>query len=100
MKDSYQQFFSIFPKKQFFDFGLENIINADQEKASKEWANLVRRISQKDTELYIRSSGKNGAGNEILASLYKATFGINIKFDPTNNQKPTIVIQELTGHKK
>jgi hypothetical protein len=46
MIDSYKQFFSILPQEQFFDFGLRNIINVDQETVSTEWANLVRRISQ------------------------------------------------------
>ena len=46
MIDSYQQFFSILPKEQFFDFGLRNIINADQEKASI--MGTVPNISFKD----------------------------------------------------
>jgi hypothetical protein len=32
--------------------------------------------------------------------MYNDVFGLNINFDPTNNQKPSIVIQELTSHRK
>ena len=100
MIDSYLQFFSLIPKQTFFDFGIRNIIYADKGKSFKEWKALKQKIYDKHEELYVRASGRNGAGNNILSSLYKDIFGINIKFDPTNNQKPTITIQELTGHKK
>lgn len=100
MIDSYQQFFSLIPQEAFFDFGIRNIIYADRAKSAKEWKTLRQKVYDQHGELYVRASGRNGAGNTFLTSLYKDIFGIDIKFDPTNNQKPTAVIQELTGHKK
>jgi hypothetical protein len=100
IKDGYKEFFELFPKEDFLKFGLENIIPIPKEKAKNAWIELLQRINSKANDLYVRSSGRNGNGNEILKKLYKDVFGININFDPTNNNEPAKLLQELTGFKK
>lgn len=100
MRNSYEEFFQLLPKNEFFSFGLKNILLAEKSKAHDEWKSLLQRIDQKNANLFVRSSGRNGTGNDKLAALYNDVFGLTINFDPTNNQKPTIIIQELTGHRK
>lgn len=99
MINSYEQFFDLFPKDKFFDFGLNNIITIDFDKATIEWKELVGRVKNKSSNLYVRSSGRQGAGNEELKALYRDVFGININIDKTNNQKPKSMLQKLTGHR-
>ena len=98
MKNAYLEFFKIIPKEKFFQFGIENIISINQDKAKREWDNLTRRIKNRENNLFVRSSGRNGAGNDILKQFYKDIFDININIDPTNNQKPRKLMNKLSGY--
>lgn len=100
MLNSYEQFFEHFPRHEFIDFGLDNIISIEKSKAQFEWSNLKDRIGNKDKELYVRNSGRNATGNKYLIALYKELFEIEINFDRTNNQKPTSLLENLSGLKK
>ena len=99
MINSYEQFFDLLPKDNFFDFGLNNIITIDLDKATIEWEELVRRVKNKSSDLYVRSSGRQGTGNDTLKALYRDVFEININIDKTNNQKPKRMLQNLTGYR-
>ena len=98
MKNAYLEFFKLFPKDKFFQFGIDNIIAIDTDKAKVEWNKLKGRIHNKDGDLFVRSSGRNGAGNDSLKIFYKDIFGININIDPTNNQKPRALVNTLSGY--
>jgi len=98
--DSYEQLFEIFPRSSFYEFGLKNIISVDIDKAKESWKNLINNVNKKDNDLYIRNSGRNGTGNKYLLNLYQDIFDIQINFDQTNNDKPSRIIQNLTGYKK
>jgi hypothetical protein len=98
--DGYLQFFKIIPKENFFEFGINNIISIDIGKAKMEWGNLLGRIKSKSNDLFVRNSGRNGSGNQLLSELYKSVFEIDIKYDQTNNDQPSRLIQNLTGYRK
>ncbi|MBN1637666.1 MAG: hypothetical protein JW866_01775 [Ignavibacteriales bacterium] len=100
MKDGYQQFFKLISQDDFFQFGLDNIISIEESLVKSEWSHLLSRINNKSNELYVRNSGRNGRGNDSLTKLYKDVFGIKINFDATNNNKPSQMIQKLTGERK
>ena len=99
--DGYEQFFDAFSinKEDFFYFGLNNIITICKEEASLIWKKLLSDINSKSNNLYIRPFGKQGKGNKIIKELYQEILEINIKFDKTNNQNPTRLIEEFTGFK-
>jgi hypothetical protein len=98
-RDAYEQFFKIFPKDDFFKFGLENIITVEKRIVDYEWKILLDRIYKSNDDLFVRSFGRNGNENNNLNKLYKEIFNINIKFDPTNNAKPRELLQKLTDYK-
>lgn len=98
--DAYEQFFRIVPKETFFNFGLENIIHIETKKVSMEWDSLITKIKNKSTDLYVRNSGRNGAGNLLLTQLYSDIFGIKINYDQTNNNQPSMLLQKLTDKRK
>jgi hypothetical protein len=98
MKNAYLEFFELFSKEKFFQFGIDNIITIEIDKAKIEWEYLKKRIRNKDNDLFVRSSGRNGAGNDDLKRFYKEIFGIQINIDPTNNQKPRKLIDALSGY--
>lgn len=98
--DSYEQFFRLIPKDRFFQFGLENIISIDPEKSRDVWDKLKHDVAGKSQQLFVRSSGRNASGNIVLKKMYKDVFDVDIKFDPTNNAKPTKLIEDCTSHKK
>ncbi len=98
MKNAYLEFFKLIPKEQFFQFGIENIITIDIKKAEKEWSELLSRIKHKSKDLFVRSSGRNGAGNELLKKFYIELFDIVINIDPTNNQRPRKLMNTLSGY--
>jgi len=98
--DGYEQFFQIFPREEFIEFGLKNIISVDGAVAVNEWKTLVDRVHRQSPDLYVRDFGRNGNGNSHLSQLYKDVFGITVNYDTTNNHQPTRLIQKLTGHRK
>jgi hypothetical protein len=102
MRDAYCEFFKLFPKEDFFHFGLSNVIHIDLQIAKKNWGKLTSAIKNKDAgaKLYIRSMGQKGIGDDTLSRFYREIFKIEIKFDPTNNLRPTKLLEELTNHRK
>jgi len=98
--DAYQQFFVYVKKEDFFKFGLENIITIDNNDVYHLWKLLLSDIKNKEKNLYVRSFGRNGSGNEDIRKLYKDVMGIDINFDPTNNQQPTQLLEKNTIYKK
>ncbi len=49
--DGYEQFFEILPKEKFISFGLENVITVAKDAAAASWAELIRKVDQKDSKL-------------------------------------------------
>ncbi|KAA6328089.1 hypothetical protein EZS27_022975 [termite gut metagenome] len=98
--DAYEQFFEFLSEEEFVKFGLKNIIPIDKDKVREEWKKLLDRINAKSDDLYVRDFGRGGAGNKLLSTFYEEVFGIKIKTDPTNNSKPTQLLQKLTGYRK
>ena len=98
--DGYKQFFELFSQDVFFNFGLNNIIPIEKNIAKSEWKKLLDKISKKSNDLYVRDFGRIGAGNQVLTKFYKELFNLNINFDQTNNNKPTQLLQNLTGYRK
>ena len=98
--DSYEQFFKICSKDTLFQFGLDNIISIEENQCIKLWNELKQRINNRDDSIYIRSSGRNGVGNNTLLQLYKDIFNLSVRIDPSNNQQPTKLIETYTGYKK
>lgn len=98
--DGYEQLFEVVDPQILLNFGINNIISIASEQAADSWASLKAKIDQKDDNLYVRNHGRNGVGNLGLAKLYKDVFKLEIKFDPTNNTKPTQILSALTGYRK
>ena len=98
--DGYKQFFEFVKKEDFFEFGLKNIITIDKEVASVLWKKLLNDINNKSEDIYIRSFGRNGRRDNSFLNLYMAILGIEINFDPTNNLKPTQLMENNTIYKK
>jgi hypothetical protein len=98
--DSYKQFFELFSQDIFFNFGLNNIITIDKNIAKNEWKKLLEKINKKSDDLHVRDFGRRGDGNQRLTKFYDEIFNLRIKFDPTNNSKPTQLLQNLTGYQK
>ncbi|MCL2208224.1 MAG: hypothetical protein FWB90_09090 [Fibromonadales bacterium] len=98
--DAYEQFFEMISPEDFFNFGLKKFISAEINKARDAWNELLSRIDEKDSDLYIRAFGKGGCRNNEMEEMYRKVFGINIKIDSGNNTEPTKTIENLTGYKK
>ena len=99
--DSYEQFFEIVSKEKLFKFGLDNIISIDAEHAKNLWDELKTNVAQNtNSKLFIRSSGRDGKGNDLLKAMYKDVLGIDIEIDSTNNTKPTQLLERNTGYRK
>jgi hypothetical protein len=102
LKDSYQEFLEELKinKEDFFQFGLNKVIYIDNEKVRKNWDNLKSRVLN-NGEVFIRGYGRDAKGTDMFIDLYKHMFrNNNIRKDGTNNQRPTKLIEELTGYKK
>lgn len=102
MKDSYTIFFEkgYVSKKAFFAFGLEETIYPSCEQAEEAYNSLLNSIFN-NKEAYIRGFGRDASGTPLFFELYKEMVGnVHIKKDPTNNSKPTKVLEDLTGYSK
>ena len=99
IRDAYKQFFEIFPKEKFFDFGLKNIITIGKKDVCLGWKQLLKRINDCSNDLYVRDFGRNGNENNNVKKLYKEIFNIDINFDPTNNAKPKQLLQNLIDYR-
>jgi len=100
IKDSYEDLFHLIGKDKLFEFGRNNIITIPKDKAYAQWDDLKKRIKNKTDDIYIRGYGRNGQKNHVYEDLYKEIFNINVCIDATNNNKPTKLIEEGTGHRK
>ncbi|EIJ67336.1 hypothetical protein [Pasteurella bettyae] len=102
MKDGYLEFFKRFEitDDNLLDFAHSSIILIQKDKADAEWEALKNKIDQKDKSIYVRSYGRNGSGNHLYQEFYKYLFNCNVKVDPTNNNYPTKMLQDLTGLNK
>jgi len=98
IRDAYEQFFQLLPKKTFFDFGISNIITINKEDVHYQWKKLLHKINNFADDLYVRDFGRNGNENNNVKKLYKDVFNINIQFDPTNNAKPKQLLQTFTEY--
>ncbi len=102
MRDSYEQFFDKMNinKKNFFNFGLQEIIYADINKANDSWGKLKNDI-KKNQPVYIRGFGRNGNGSKMYIHFYNTILkNENITIDKTNNQEPTKIVEKITGYSK
>lgn len=100
MIDSYQKFIDGLGinYEDFIQWGIDNTIYPTEDKIDIFWEQLKTRINAGD-EVYIRSYGREGKGNDIILDFY-SMFGIKVKNDPSNNMKPTKNLQYLTGMTK
>lgn len=101
MLDSYEKFLSEYvTKEDFFNFGLNETIYIPIEKVEEEWKLLKTRIKENQS-VFIRGFGRDAAGTHLFFDFYSKVFqNDNIDKDPTNNQKPTKLIETLTQLKK
>jgi hypothetical protein len=101
--DAYERFVDSFGgKEKFFEFGLNEAIFVDDQVVAENWEILKNSIKNKD-EIFIRGFGRNANGTDLFLKFYQVIFGFQegkVKKDPTNNQKPTSLIQTWTGLKK
>lgn len=101
--DSYSLFVEYFSQfsfseESFLNWGLDNILFTDKEKAEKEWENIKEKwYSNKD--LWIRNSGRNGQSSKLYTDFY-AQLSKTVSFDKTNNDIPAKIIQGVTGYVK
>lgn len=100
-RDAYQRFFeNLVSQEDFFKFGLEEIIFADKVKAKTKWDSLKLNLFSNES-VFIRSYGRKGVNSQLYQDLYSNLFGnTHIQIDPTNNQKPRKLIEELTRYMK
>ena len=100
MLDSYREFLNGLGIDQnvFLDWGINNTIYPPQHIVAKAWDELKCRIDS-GRAVSIRGYGRNGKGNDIIIAFY-SRLGISVKIDPTNNSKPTMNLQSMTGLKK
>lgn len=101
--DSYQLFIEHFSKNSFsedafINWGLDHIIFADKAKSEKEWETIKQNWTD-NKNLIIRNSGRNGQSSKLYTDFY-TLLGKTVGFDKTNNEKPTKVIQDITGKVK
>lgn len=100
MKDAYDNLFKIYPKNDFFQDGLNDIIFVSDDKIQKNWQYQKEKLFN-NQELYIRRYGRDKEATELFFHLYCLLFdNENIKEDASNNHNPTKLLTELTGYSK
>ncbi len=98
--DSYRLFLAHFGirEKEFFDYGLKSLIFVDPNDAYKQMKQLINALLNGGQTLFIRSYGKNGAGDHVFINLYKDLFPkSDIQIDKSNNTRPKQLIQRYKG---
>jgi hypothetical protein len=103
MRDAYINFFNKFniDTDELIQFGLyEDTIYPDPDKIYENWTKLIEDISL-NKKAYIRGYGRDAKGTGLYIEFYRLILGnSNIKKDPTNNNNPTRILQEITGYSK
>lgn len=101
-KDSYDLFLKYFNinKNEFFQFGIDNTIFTDYEKAYIQWIKLKEKLFN-NKQIAIRGYGRDSHGTEMFFSFYEYVFNNkNIVKDKTNNDLPQRIISEMTNYKR
>lgn len=103
MRDSYERFFNHFDIQihKLIEFGVEqDTIYPDPKNIRGVWESLVDDI-KKNRTVYIRGYGRDAHGTILYQELYKILLKHNnIVKDPTNNYKPTQLLQRITNFSK
>ncbi len=103
MREAYQIFFKYFNIKfsDIIKFGVEiDTIYPNPKLIQCKWKNLIKSI-ENNKEVYIRGYGRDAHGTDLYKELYKILLkNNNIKKDPTNNSKPTQLLQKITNFSK
>jgi len=102
MRDSYDRFFEVLgiSERDFFKFGLSEIIHANPNVAATEWKALKKRFISGSC-VFIRGFGRNGKNTHLLEAFYATVFrNCSVAVDPSNNKEPTQVLVRLTGEHK
>ena len=100
--DAYEKFMEHFEieQNQLFEWGINNTIFPEVELIDDVWKDLLNRIYN-NQKVYIRGYGRNGHATEIYKNFYSFLFGNNqVTQDPTNNSRPKMIIENLTGYKR
>ncbi|TDQ59537.1 hypothetical protein EDC45_0187 [Mesocricetibacter intestinalis] len=102
MKDGYLEFFEKFniENEKFLEFASLSIILIPEDKARESWKSLKEKINKENEDVYVRSYGRNGSGNDLYNKLYKELFSCNVIIDKSNNIYPTRLLENLTGYTK
>jgi hypothetical protein len=98
--DAYTKLFERITREDFFYIGLDDIIFIDDELVNQQWQRLISDVMNQG-EIYIRSYGRNAKKSEYFKSLYLELFGNpNIRIDPSNNTRPTRLLEDCTVYSK
>lgn len=100
-KDAYKNFFEHYKIdfKELTEFAISEIIFADKKDVKSKWIDIKNKFEAKNP-MPIRKYGQNGSKNKFIRGFYLDCFGIEVKFDTTNNQIPTKTLQDYTGKRK
>ena len=103
MRESYENFFKYFniDFSDIIKYGIEiDTIYPDKNLIMSKWKTLVYSI-ENNKKVYIRGYGRDSHGTHLFKKIYKILLNNdNIEKDPTNNAKPTQLLQNITGFSK
>ena len=104
LKDAYEIFFKEFEidLERLAQFGINETIKIEPEKAKIEWDILKKKLSGEIPEIvYIRGAGRDANTTQLYLDLFENLFpNVIFKKDPTNNAKPRRLIETQTGFKR
>lgn len=101
--DSYQKFMETFniSKDDFIEFGISNSLFIEKQIAYEEWDKLKNNIISGNEAVYVRGYGRNATGTDLYMALYYEAFNhTNFVKDATNNDRPTKLLERLTGYNR
>lgn len=103
MRESYENFFKYFDIdfSDIIKYGVDiDTIYPDKNLIMSDWKLLVHSVENNE-DVFIRSYGKNAKKSDLFLNLLEILLDNNkIKIDPTNNAKPTQLLQKITGFSK
>jgi hypothetical protein len=103
MKDGYQEFFDNFKInfEEVIEYGVrEATVFPDPRLIKSEWGDLKKEVLSKGV-VYIRGYGRDASGFDLYQEFYSTLFeGLIVKKDPSNNSKPTQLLQRITKFSK